>query len=78
MVVNPFIGIRRINSSDEHPNAEKLSAIIIAKGEVQGVGYRGKVFKIEEDPILVEEVDVTFEEPTGEFEYFFSQGFYRR
>ena len=83
-------------------------AIIIAKGEVQGVGYRGKVFKIarklnitglvenikpydvriiaegekenldnfveqikiEEDPILVEEVDVTFEEPTGEFEYF--------
>lgn len=83
-------------------------AIIIAKGEVQGVGYRGKVFKIarklnitglvenikpydvriiaegekenldnfvgqikiEEDPILVEEVDVTFEDPTGEFEYF--------
>ena len=83
-------------------------AVIIAKGEVQGVGYRGVVFKIarklnlvgyvenikpydvriiaegekenldtfieqiklEEDPILVEEVEVTFEAPTGEFEYF--------
>jgi len=89
--------------------AKKMKrAIIIAKGEVQGVDYRGKVFKIarklnitgfvenikpydvriiaegekenldnfveqikiEEHPILVEEVDVTFEEPTGEFEYF--------
>ena len=83
-------------------------AVIIAKGEVQGVGYRGVVFKIarklnlvgyvenikpydvriitegekenldtfiqqiklEEEPILVEEVEVTFEVPTGEFEYF--------
>ena len=83
-------------------------AVIIAKGEVQGVGYRGVVFKIarklnlvgyvenikpydvriiaegekenldtfiqqiklEEEPILVEEVEVTFEEPTSEFEYF--------
>ena len=83
-------------------------AFIIAKGEVQGVGYRGVVFKIarklnlvgyvenikpydvriiaegekenldtfiqqiklEEEPILVEEVEVTFEVPTGEFEYF--------
>ena len=83
-------------------------ATIIAKGEVQGVGYRGVVFKIarklnitgfvenikpydvriiaegekknidnfveqikiEEHPILVEWVDITFEEPTGGFEYF--------
>ena len=83
-------------------------ANILVKGEVQGVGYRGVVFKIarklnivgfvgnikpydvrliveggkenlgafieqikiEEEPILVEGVDVTFEAPTGEFEYF--------
>ncbi|MBE0516083.1 MAG: acylphosphatase [Methanophagales archaeon] len=85
-----------------------VRANILVKGEVQGVGYRGVVFriarklkiagfvenirpydvriiaegekenlesfieqiKIEEDPISVEELDVTFEEPTGEFEYF--------
>jgi acylphosphatase len=94
--------------NDESIWKEMKRAIIIVKGDVQGVGYRGEVFKIarklnitgfvenvkpydvriiaegekenidkfieeikiEEDPILVEEVEVTFEEPTGGFEYF--------
>jgi acylphosphatase len=51
-------------------NTKPYDVRIIAEGEKENLDKFIEQIKIEEHPILVDEVDVTFEESTGEFEYF--------
>ena len=51
-------------------NIKPYDVRIIADGEKGNLDNFVEQIKIEEHPILVEGVEVTFEEPTGEFEYF--------
>ena len=59
---------RKLNITGLVENIKPYDVRIIAEGE--NIDKFIEQIKIEEDPILVEEVDATFKEPTGEFEYF--------
>ena len=61
---------RKLNITGFVENIKPYDVRIIAEGEKENIDKFIEEIKIEEDPIVVEEVDVTFEEPTGEFEYF--------